>query len=111
MTIRWVVPILELVPVDADVDEAEDVAAKDGQHWQKVVERGAVRYLQFQDHDGDDDGDDAVAECFKPAFSHRYTFYLLRYKYIRTNQRLVSVNATRHMRSKSRSAKQTEYLQ
>ena len=30
----------------------------------------AVRHLQLQHHDGDDDGDHAIAERFEPAFGH-----------------------------------------
>jgi hypothetical protein len=29
-----------------------------------------MRDFEFQHHDGDEDGDDAVAEGFKPAFAH-----------------------------------------
>jgi hypothetical protein len=30
---------------------------------------GAARPLQFEHHAGDDDGDGAVADCFKPPFA------------------------------------------
>jgi hypothetical protein len=36
-------------------------------------EFGAVRDFEFQHHDGDEDGDEAVAECFQAAFA-RYLF-------------------------------------
>jgi hypothetical protein len=29
-----------------------------------------MRDFEFQHHDGDDDGDDAVAEGFQPVFAH-----------------------------------------
>ena len=56
--------ILELVPINPDVDEAEHVAHE---HWPQRDQRaeiGVVRDFEFQHHDGDDDGDDAVAEGF-----------------------------------------------
>ena len=52
-----------IAPVDADVDEAQRVAEE---HWAAAgCERapvGAVRHLQLQHHDGDDDRQHAVAE-------------------------------------------------
>ena len=60
----WVTYMLMLVPVDADVDEAEHVAHDDGPEWDQGLEIGFVRDFEFQHHDGDDDGDDAVAEGF-----------------------------------------------
>jgi hypothetical protein len=59
-----VTSILELVPIDADVDEAEHVAHEDGPERDQYPKVGAVRDFEFQHHDGDDDGDDTVAECF-----------------------------------------------
>ncbi len=32
-----------------------------------------MRHLQFQHHDGDDDGQDAIAEGFESRFSHIIT--------------------------------------
>ena len=37
---------LELVPVNAGVDEAENVAEGHRKQWQQVVETGAVRQFQ-----------------------------------------------------------------
>jgi hypothetical protein len=34
-----------------------------------------VRHLQFQDHDRDDDGEDAVAEGLESVRFHRAIFY------------------------------------
>src|SRR5664279_4018716 len=48
--------VVMVVPVDADVDEAEHVAQEDGQQRRDVREPGAVRHLQLEDHDRDDDG-------------------------------------------------------
>ncbi len=55
-----------IVPVDADVDEA-------GEHGHERHERGevlAVRHFQFEHHDRDDDGDDAITEGFEPGLAH-----------------------------------------
>jgi len=54
--------LLELVPVDAHVDETEHVAHEHRPQRDQRAEIGGVRDLKFQHHDGDDDGDDAVAE-------------------------------------------------
>ena len=62
--------VVMVVPVDADVDETEDVAEKDGQERFQGGEVGGVRDFQFQHHDGDDDGEDAVAEGFEPGGFH-----------------------------------------
>ena len=62
--------VMVIVPVNGDVDEAEDVTQKDGEERLQLGEAGAVRDFQFQHHDGDDDGDDAVAEGFEPGGFH-----------------------------------------
>jgi hypothetical protein len=68
-----VIPILELIPVDANVDEAERVAHEDGpQRHQPGL--GTVRGFEFQRHNGDDDGDEAVAEGFEAVLAHLHAF-------------------------------------
>ena len=62
-----------LVPIDADVDEAEHIAYEDGPQRQQRLEIGFVRNFEFQHHDGDDDGDDAVAEGFQASFAHLFS--------------------------------------
>jgi hypothetical protein len=59
-----VASMLELVPVNADVNEAERVAHEDEPQRDQHPKFGTVRDFEFQHHDGDDDGDDAVAEGF-----------------------------------------------
>jgi hypothetical protein len=61
--VEWVIRILALVPVDANVDEAQDVAEQDRRERQQRRQRVAVGYFQFQHQDGDDYRDDAIAEC------------------------------------------------
>jgi hypothetical protein len=62
--------VMMIVPVNADVDEAQDVAEEDGQDRFQFGEVGPVRDFQFQHHDGDDDGEDTVAEGFEPGGFH-----------------------------------------
>lgn len=58
--------ILELIPINPDVDEAEHVTHEDRPQRSQRAERGIVRDLEFQHHDGDD----AVAEGFQAVFAH-----------------------------------------
>src|SRR5262245_38940165 len=59
-----------IVPVDREVDEAQDVAEKHGQQRRECADLASVWRTHFEHHDRDDDGDDAVAECLEPGFSH-----------------------------------------
>jgi hypothetical protein len=62
--------VMVIVPVNADVDEAEDITQKDGEKRLQFGEAVAVRDFQLQHHDGDDDREDAVAESFEPGGFH-----------------------------------------
>ncbi len=62
--------VMMVVPIDADVDETEDVAEEDGQERFQDGEVGRVRDFQSQHHDGDDDREDAIAEGFEPGGFH-----------------------------------------
>ena len=62
--------VMMIVPIDADVNEAENVAQKFWHQGHQRIHGRAVRDLELQHHDGDDDGDDAVAECFESAVAH-----------------------------------------
>jgi len=65
-----------IVPVDADVHETQHVAQEHRQQRQQRIDRLTVRDLHLQHHDGDDDGDHPVAECFEPSLAHaRYPLY------------------------------------
>src|SRR6266567_7220657 len=59
-----------VVPVDADIHEAQDVGEQGRSNRRECGEVRAVRRLQLQDHDRDDDSDHAVAERFEPALPH-----------------------------------------
>ena len=64
--------MLMVVPVDADVDEAQYIAQQDRQYRQQRFGRIPMRHLQFEHHDGDDDRDHAVTERLQPALTHAH---------------------------------------
>jgi len=62
--------VMVVVPVNADVDEAQHVAQE---HWpqrQQVGQLFAVRHFDLQHHDGDDDGEHTIAEGFESVLVH-----------------------------------------
>src|SRR3982751_5528313 len=59
-----------IVPVDPDVNEAEDVAHEHRGQRREHTQAVAVRNLQLEHHDRDDDCDHAIAECFEPVLAH-----------------------------------------
>src|SRR5439155_3855799 len=62
--------VMVVVPVDADIYEAQDVAEEHRQQRQRLVHAVAVWYLDLQHHDRDDDRDHGVAECLQPSLAH-----------------------------------------
>src|SRR5207247_1612144 len=54
--------VVMVVPVDADHDEAQDVCQEHGHEWPQRVPVRALRHLELQDHDRDQDRYHAVAE-------------------------------------------------
>ena len=59
-----------VVPINADVDEAQHVAEGHGQQGYQVRKLRPVRHLDLQHHDGEDDGQDAIAEGFESSLVH-----------------------------------------
>src|SRR5690348_14301542 len=60
-----------IVPVNADIDKAEHVADKYRQQWPQGSRIISMRHFHFKHHDGNDDRNDSIAECFQSIFSHR----------------------------------------
>src|SRR5262245_17230889 len=62
--------MMMVVPVDRDQDKTQHVTAKNWQQGREICQLRSVWRPHFEHHDGDDDGDDAVAECLEPGLSH-----------------------------------------
>src|ERR1700752_264765 len=62
--------MMVIVPVDADKKETEQILTE---RRHDACEGGPVRTTrdrQFEHHDGDNDGDDAITECLHAALCH-----------------------------------------
>jgi hypothetical protein len=59
-----------VVPEDADIHEAEEIGEQDGQAGEQRSQRGFMRRLDFQHHDGDDDRHHAIGERLEPVRFH-----------------------------------------
>src|SRR5579859_5045216 len=62
--------MMVIVPVDSDENETEQILTE---RRHDAFEGGPVRTTrdcQFEHHNRDDDGDDAIAECLQAAFAH-----------------------------------------
>ena len=62
--------VVMIVPVDAQVDEAQHVSQKHRHEGPERFPVGPMRDPQFQHHDRDQDRDHAVAERFETSFIH-----------------------------------------
>src|SRR5262249_51884782 len=62
-----------VVPINRQIDKAQDITGEMRKQIDKRLPICTVRHFQFQDHDRDDDGNDAIAECSKTIFSHVLT--------------------------------------
>ena len=62
--------VMVIVPIDADVNETQDVAQQYRQDRFQRRKFNRMRYLQFQHHNCDDDGKNTVTEGFQPGCFH-----------------------------------------
>src|SRR5271169_4005966 len=65
-----------IVPVNPDIDEAQDVAEENRDHRLQGREICSLRRLQLQHHDRNDDGKHPITERFHAALSHLQVRYL-----------------------------------
>src|SRR5690348_3220834 len=62
--------VMMIVPIDADENKAQNIGRE---HWperMKVVPTIALGHLHFQNHNGENDGDHAIAESFESVLVH-----------------------------------------
>src|ERR1700730_4411441 len=57
-------------PVDGDDDEAQDIGKKGWPHFRQGSWGRIMRRLQLQNHDGNENSDNAIAERFDPVRFH-----------------------------------------
>ena len=62
--------VVMIAPVNADIDEAQGIDQHMRQHRQQRGQGGFFGDLKFKDHDGDDDRNHTIGECFRASFTH-----------------------------------------
>src|SRR5438477_12907225 len=65
--------VMVIVPVDAEINEAQHISQKDGQERPERGQIRAVRHAKLQHHDGDDDRQNTITECLKSVGLHGNT--------------------------------------
>src|SRR6187399_891130 len=64
-----------VIPVDAEVHEAQNISQEDWEERLQRVQRRALRNLEFENHDRDQDRHHAITECLETSASHRRYLY------------------------------------
>src|SRR2546422_2919091 len=59
-----------VAPVDAEKNKTQSIAEEYGNQGAQRGQTGLLRHFQFKHHDGDEDGDHAVAEGFQSSLTH-----------------------------------------
>src|SRR5262245_20961381 len=67
---RRVKHVVMIIPINAEVDEAEHVAEKRRHDFDQGTQLRNMRRAELQHHDRDQDGDHAVAERLETLFVH-----------------------------------------
>jgi hypothetical protein len=62
--------MMMVVPVDAQVDEAQNITEKYRNQWLQSRKPSSMRGLHFQHHDRDDDGKYTVTESLHASLAH-----------------------------------------
>src|SRR5262250_1816936 len=62
--------VMMVVPVDTDVNEAQDITEENRKEWLQGRKTGSSWRLHFQHHDGDDDGEYPVAKSLHATLGH-----------------------------------------
>ena len=62
--------VVMIAPINPEKNKTQDIAEKTGQSREQRGEASAMRHFQFQNHDGDNDCEDAVAKGFEPVLTH-----------------------------------------
>src|SRR5260221_12981617 len=74
--LRRLQEVMMVVPVDADVNEAQDIAEQNRKEWLQSRKTGSLWRLHFQNHDGNDDGEYPVTKSLHAALGHpSYSFF------------------------------------
>src|ERR1700710_2956670 len=81
-------------PIDADIREAERVGRKDRPQPPEVIDPRFLGRPQFEHHDRDDDGENAVRECLHPADAGLALAFVLAVAHCASNPALI-VRSTR----------------
>jgi hypothetical protein len=64
--VRCLKHVVMVVPVNPEEDKTEDVGQKVREYRPQCVEIGAVRSLELEHHDGNQNCDDTITERFEP---------------------------------------------
>src|SRR5258708_12451488 len=62
--------VMVVIPRNTDEDKDQQVAREYRNEWINCSEVLSLRHLQLEHHDGDNDGNHAIAERFQARFSH-----------------------------------------
>jgi hypothetical protein len=75
--LRRLQEVMMVVPVDANVNEAQDIAEENRKEWLQGRKTGSFWRLHFQHHDRDDDGENPVTKSLHAALGHSSLLLLL----------------------------------